>query len=145
MLAKDPAAVFEPGDHGSTFGGNPLMCAVAFAVVTYILENDVLGNVNRVGGVLKAGLERLASTHPLVKSARGDGLLLAVDLTVERATDVVRLGIEEGVLLERDQAPTRSACPRPDADPGRGRRSAGQIHPRPEPNRRPRRHQRGVR
>jgi acetylornithine/N-succinyldiaminopimelate aminotransferase len=99
VLAKEPAAVFEPGDHGSTFGGNPLMCAVAFAVVSYILENDDLGNVNRVVVLLKAGLERLASSHAVVKSARGEGLLLAVDLTVERANDVSRLGIEEGILL----------------------------------------------
>jgi acetylornithine/N-succinyldiaminopimelate aminotransferase len=99
MLAKESVAVFEPGDHGSTFGGNPLMCAVGYAVVSYMLENDVLGNVQRVGGVLKAGLERLASVQPLIQSVRGEGLLLAADLTVERANDVVRLGIEEGVLL----------------------------------------------
>ena len=99
MLAKESAAVFEPGDHGSTFGGNPLMCAVAFDVVTYILENDVLGNVNRVGAVLKAGLERLAGNQPLIQSVRGEGLLLAVDLTAERSADVVRLGHEEGILL----------------------------------------------
>jgi acetylornithine/succinyldiaminopimelate/putrescine aminotransferase len=99
MLAKERAAVFEPGDHGSTFGGNPLMCAVAFAVVTHILENDVLGNVNRVGGFLKSGLERLATQNPLVKSVRGEGLLLAIDLTEDRAADVVRHGIDEGILL----------------------------------------------
>jgi len=99
VLAKESAAVFEPGDHGSTFGGNPLMCAVAFDVVTYNLENDVLGNVQRVGAVLKGGLERLASLQPLIQSVRGEGLLLAVDLTAERSADVVRLGIEEGVLL----------------------------------------------
>jgi acetylornithine/succinyldiaminopimelate/putrescine aminotransferase len=99
VLAKNAAAVFEPGDHGSTFGGNPLMCAVARDVVRYILENDVLGNVNRVGAVLKQGLERLATEQPLIQSVRGDGLLLAAELTAERAPDVVRLGIEEGVLL----------------------------------------------
>jgi predicted acetylornithine/succinylornithine family transaminase len=99
VLAKESAAVFEPGDHGSTFGGNPLMCAVAYAVVSYILDNDVLGNVNRVGGALKAGLERLATQQPLIESVRGEGLLLAVELRAERAPDVVRLGIEEGVLL----------------------------------------------
>lgn len=99
VLAKEHAAAFEPGDHGSTFGGNPLMCAVAFAVVTHILEHDILGNVNRVGAVLKSGLERLAAEHPLVEAARGEGLLLAVDLKADRAADVVRLGIEEGVLL----------------------------------------------
>jgi predicted acetylornithine/succinylornithine family transaminase len=99
VMAKDPAAVFEPGDHGSTFGGNPLMCAVAHAVVSYILENDVLGNVNRVGAVLKHGLEALVGTVPLVESVRGEGLLLAIELREEKAPDVVRLGIEEGVLL----------------------------------------------
>ncbi len=99
VLAKEHAASFEPGDHGSTFGGNPLMCAVAFAVVTHILEHDILGNVNRVGAVLKGGLERLAADHPMVTSARGEGLLLAIDLKADRAADVVRLGIEEGVLL----------------------------------------------
>jgi predicted acetylornithine/succinylornithine family transaminase len=99
ILAKESAAVFEPGDHGSTFGGNPLMCAVAYAVVTHILENDVLGNVQRVGGLLKTGLERLAAEQPLIRSVRGEGLLLAIDLTVDRAPDVVRLGLDEGVLL----------------------------------------------
>jgi predicted acetylornithine/succinylornithine family transaminase len=99
LLVKEHAAVFEPGEHGTTFGGNPLMCAVAYAVVTYILENDVLGNVNRVGGVLRRGLEDLAREQPLIQSVRGEGLLLAAELTAERAPDVVRLGIDEGVLL----------------------------------------------
>jgi acetylornithine/N-succinyldiaminopimelate aminotransferase len=111
VLAKDPAAVFEPGDHGSTFGGNPLMCAVACAVMTYILENDVLGNVNRVGGVLKRGLEALSQEQPLVQSVRGDGLLLAIELTAERAPDVVRLGLEEGVLLNATGPTTLRLAP----------------------------------
>jgi acetylornithine/N-succinyldiaminopimelate aminotransferase len=99
VLAKEDAAVFEPGDHGSTFGGNPLMCAVARDVVTYMFENDVLGNVQRVGAFLKQGLERMAETQPLIELVRGDGLLLAVELRAERAPDIVRLGIEEGILL----------------------------------------------
>jgi len=112
VLAKESAAVFEPGDHGSTFGGNPLMCAVAYDVLTYMLENDVLGNVNRVGGVLKSGLERLANGNSLIQSVRGEGLLLAVDLSADRSADVVRLGIEEGVLLNAtDPATIRMAPP----------------------------------
>jgi len=99
MLAREGVASFEPGDHGSTFGGNPLMCAVARAVVTHILENDILGNVRRVGAFLKRGLEQLKSEQPLIQTVRGDGLLLAVDLSAERAPDVVKLGIDEGVLL----------------------------------------------
>jgi acetylornithine/N-succinyldiaminopimelate aminotransferase len=111
VLAKDPAAVFEPGDHGSTFGGNPLMCAVAHAVVSYIFENDVLGNVNRVGAVLKRGLEQLAQQQPLIELVRGDGLLLAIELRAERAPDVVRLGIEEGVLLNATGPTTLRMAP----------------------------------
>src|SRR5262252_3084345 len=99
MLAKEGVASFEPGDHGSTFGGNPLMCAVAHAVVTHLLENDILGNVRRVGAFLKRGLEQLKSEQPLIQTVRGDGLLLAVDLGADRAPDVVKLGIDEGVLL----------------------------------------------
>jgi acetylornithine/N-succinyldiaminopimelate aminotransferase len=99
MLAREDVAVFEPGDHGSTFGGNPLMCAVAAAVVRYILENDVLGNVQRVGAHLKLGLQGLAEGQPLVGEVRGDGLLLAVDLTADRAPETVRAGLEEGLLL----------------------------------------------
>ena len=49
--------------------------------------------------MLKQGLERLIGTQPLVESVRGDGLLLAIELKAEKAPDVVRLGIEEGVLL----------------------------------------------
>jgi acetylornithine/N-succinyldiaminopimelate aminotransferase len=99
LLAKQEVAAFEPGDHGSTFGGNPLMCHVAHAVVSYILDNDVLGNVNRVGAVFKRGLERLKTEQPLIQTMRGEGLLLAIDLTVDRAPDVVRHGLDEGVLL----------------------------------------------
>ena len=98
-LATEAAAVFEPGEHGSTFGGNALTCAVGTAVVRYILENDVLGNVNRVGGRLKQGLEDLARDSVLVDAVRGQGLLLAVDLSEDRAAEVVRLGLEEGLLL----------------------------------------------
>ena len=87
------------------------MCAVATAVVTHILEHDVLGNVNRVGAVLKRGLERLAAEHPMVATARGEGLLLAIDLKADRAADVVRLGIEEGVLLNATGSNTIRLAP----------------------------------
>src|SRR5262249_30705789 len=107
----ESASSFEPGDHGSTFGGNPLMCAVAHAVVSYIFENDVLGNVKRVGGHLKKSLEALKQQQPLITTVRGDGLLLALDLSVERAPDVVRLGIEEGVLLNATGANTLRLAP----------------------------------
>ncbi len=111
MLAKESVATFEPGDHGSTFGGNPLMCSVAHAVVSYILENDVLGNVRRVGAFLKHGLEAMKTEQPLIQSIRGEGLLLALDLTAERAPDVVRHGIDEGVLLNATGPTTLRLAP----------------------------------
>src|SRR5215813_3386570 len=111
MLAKESVAAFEPGDHGSTFGGNPLMCHVAHAVVSHILDNDILGNVQRVGAAMKNDLEKLKARQPLIQSVRGDGLLLAIDLTAERAPDVVRLGLDDGVLLNATGPTTLRLAP----------------------------------
>jgi len=111
VLATEEAAVMEPGDHGSTFGGNPLMCAVGNAVVSYMLENDVLGNVQRVGGHLKSRLQGLVGAQPLVESVRGDGLLLAIELTAERAPDVSRIGLDEGILLNATGPTTLRLAP----------------------------------
>jgi acetylornithine/N-succinyldiaminopimelate aminotransferase len=106
-LAREEVAVLEPGEHGSTFGGNALTCAVGKAVVSYILENDVLGNVQRVGARLKSGLAEL----PHVTAVRGEGLLLAVDLDAERAAEAVRLGLEEGLLLNNTGPGTLRVAP----------------------------------
>jgi acetylornithine/N-succinyldiaminopimelate aminotransferase len=79
MLAKEKAAVFVPGEHGSTFGGNPVACAVAYAVVSFILEHDVAGNAARMGQRLKDGLDKLKGKYAFVTGVRGLGLLLAVE------------------------------------------------------------------
>jgi acetylornithine/succinyldiaminopimelate/putrescine aminotransferase len=111
LLAREEVAAFEPGEHGSTFGGQPLTCAVARDVVRYILDHDVLGNVQRVGAYLKHVLEELSGEQPLIQSVRGEGLLLAIDLTVDRAADVVRLGLDEGVLLNATGPATLRLAP----------------------------------
>jgi len=111
LLAREEIAIFEPGDHGTTFGGNALTCAVGVAVLRYILEKDVLGNVRRVGGLLKTGLEALRQEQPLITDVRGEGLLLAVDLAADVAADAVRLGLEEGVLLNNTSATTLRLAP----------------------------------
>ena len=59
FLAKESCAVFQPGDHGSTFGGNALMCATAFAVMEYIINNDIADNAKKVGQYLLEGLKKL--------------------------------------------------------------------------------------
>ena len=50
FMAKERACVFEKGDHGSTFGGNPLVCATAFAVLSYIIEKNIPEHVREMGG-----------------------------------------------------------------------------------------------
>ena len=79
LLANEKAAVFVPGEHGSTFGGNPVACAAAYAVVSFILEHDIAGNADRMGQYLQDGLGRLKGKYPFVTGIRGLGLLLAIE------------------------------------------------------------------
>ena len=71
-------SVLHPGEHGSTFGGNPLACAVARAALRVLVEEGMIENAARVGERLKAGLAAVAT--PAVKEVRGRGLMLAVEL-----------------------------------------------------------------
>lgn len=72
------AGLLAPGSHGSTFGGNPVSCAAALAVVATIANEGLLDHVRRVGERLRRGIEALG--HPLVAEVRGAGLLLGVVL-----------------------------------------------------------------
>lgn len=70
--------VLHPGEHGSTFGGNPLACAVARAALRVLVEEDMVGNAARIGERLKADLAGIKASR--VKEIRGRGLMLAVEL-----------------------------------------------------------------
>jgi ornithine--oxo-acid transaminase len=67
-----------PGEHGSTFGGNPLACAIARAALKVLVEEDMIGNAERIGARLLASLQSIDA--PSVKEVRGRGLMLAVEL-----------------------------------------------------------------
>jgi acetylornithine/N-succinyldiaminopimelate aminotransferase len=99
FLAKEKASVFGPGDHGSTFGGNPLACAAGYATLNYILENGVVENCRQVGDYLKSSLEGLKVKCENVVEVRGRGLLLAVELSSDNADAVVKACLDEGLLL----------------------------------------------
>ena len=99
LLAKEKASVFAPGDHGSTFGGNPLACAAGYATLKYILENGVAENCRHVGSYLKASLEDLKVEFEKIVEVRGLGLLVAVELSSDIADGVVKACLEEGLLL----------------------------------------------
>ena len=100
FLCKEECNVLEPGDHGSTFGGNVLTTAAANATLRYMVENDVPGHAQRVGAYLESKLEQMREARPdAVKGVRGMGLLLALQLQSAIAPAVVAAANEEGVLL----------------------------------------------
>ncbi|HRF91752.1 MAG TPA: aminotransferase class III-fold pyridoxal phosphate-dependent enzyme, partial [Desulfobacter postgatei] len=99
MLAKDEfAAAFTPGTHGSTFGGNPLVCAAAIATVRTILEDGILNRTEEIGEYLLGELEALGKKYSFVKDVRGIGLMIGMGLSIPGA-DIVKKGHERGVLL----------------------------------------------
>jgi acetylornithine/N-succinyldiaminopimelate aminotransferase len=99
MLATDRyAAAFVPGTHGSTFGGNPLVCAAAIATVRTILEDGILNRCAEIGEYLEGELESLQHKYPFVKEVRGIGLMIGMALDIP-AGDIVKKGHERGVLL----------------------------------------------
>lgn len=80
MAQEEVARAFVPGDHGSTFGGNPLACAAGVAVVTEIMKPGFLDNVCATGAALKQSLESLKARHGCILDVRGKGLLLGLEL-----------------------------------------------------------------
>lgn len=99
VMAKEAASVFTPGDHGSTFGGNPLVCAAALASVNYMLEHKVWENARKVGEYFQSQLRRLEDTYDVVKEIRGRGLLLALEFHRDAAMEVVAACLQNGLLL----------------------------------------------
>jgi acetylornithine/N-succinyldiaminopimelate aminotransferase len=92
---------FAKGDHGSTFGGNPIACAAALAVLEVIERDGLLAHVTDVGAQLAAGIE--AVRHPLLASVRGAGLWLAAVLTAEVAPKVEAAARQAGFLVNAVQ------------------------------------------
>ncbi|RKF24448.1 acetylornithine transaminase [Micromonospora globbae] len=91
------ADLLTPGSHGTTFGGNPVSCAAALAVVSTIAHEGLLDHVKRVGERLRRGIEALG--HPLVSGVRGAGLLLGVVLTAPVAPVLAEALREVGFLV----------------------------------------------
>ena len=99
FMAKDSACAFDPGDHGSTFGGNPLTCAAAHASTKYIIENDVVNNAAKMGDYLAEGLRKIQADNEFITDVRGMGLLWAVEFDSDITPDVIAACNEEGLLM----------------------------------------------
>jgi len=97
----DCGTTFAKGDHGSTFGGNPVACAAALAVLDTIEKDDLLSNVTTVGERLAAGIEAVA--HPLLSGVRGSGLWLAMVLTANVSAQVEAAARQAGFLVNAVQ------------------------------------------
>ena len=99
FLAKDSACAFDPGDHGSTFGGNPLTCAAAHASTKYLIDNNVAENSAKMGEYLGEGLKRLQADYEFITDVRGMGLIWAVEFDSELTPEVIPACNEAGILM----------------------------------------------
>ena len=99
FLAKDAACAFDPGDHGSTFGGNPLTCAAAYASTRYIVDNDVSANAMKMGEHLGKGLNTLMQDHEFISEVRGMGLLWAMQFNSNVTPAVIEASNKAGLLM----------------------------------------------
>ena len=98
FMAKDEACAFEPGDHGSTFGGNALTCAAGYASTKYIIDNDLSQNAAEMGERMGEALNTIKANNSSVAEIRGMGLLWAVLFNSDIGPDVVANCNNEGLL-----------------------------------------------
>jgi acetylornithine/N-succinyldiaminopimelate aminotransferase len=103
MLCTNEAALaFTPGMHGTTFGGGPLACAVAIAVIDTIKQERLLEHINEVGEFFHSELSKLATRHDCIIDVRGLGLMLGLELnSAELATEVAAQMMERRIILNR--------------------------------------------
>ena len=98
-LARGEAAgLFEPGNHGSTFGGNPLACAAALAVIDTIEQDSLCSRARILGDRILNGFNESLTGNNQVKEIRGKGLMLAIELN-EDAPNLVNDALEAGILI----------------------------------------------
>jgi acetylornithine/N-succinyldiaminopimelate aminotransferase len=103
MLCKEFCNVFEPGDHASTFGGNPFACGVALAVCQTLETENLLENVRDRGEQLRSGLEAIAADYPQqISEVRGWGLINGMELNADAditSIEIVKAAMDAGLLL----------------------------------------------
>ena len=99
FLSKDRCMALEPGDHGSTFGGNALTCAAAYASVKYTIDHKLWENARAMGARVMDGLKTLQSRFSVIKEVRGRGLLIAVEFNDAITPKLVPQANQEGLLL----------------------------------------------
>jgi acetylornithine/N-succinyldiaminopimelate aminotransferase len=98
LIKKEIAESFEPGDHASTFGGNPLATAAGVAALTAILEEGMLENCQRVGDYFLKRLEEMKKKFRFIQEVRGKGLILGMELKID-GSSIVKEMMQRGFLI----------------------------------------------
>ncbi len=98
FLCREDCAALVPGDHGSTYGGNPLVCAAANAVMNQFESLKITDHVKEVGSYLYEKLEQLKDRHSCIKDHRGIGLMQGLELTIP-VGDVIKKAQKEGLII----------------------------------------------
>ncbi|HDP69429.1 MAG TPA: acetylornithine transaminase [Actinobacteria bacterium] len=99
IIARDEVAkAFEPGDHGSTFGGGPVACAAAFAALKVIEDEELVKNSYQMGNLIEEKLQELSKSFP-IKDLRGKGLMIGIELEGEMAKEIVSKCLNEGLII----------------------------------------------
>lgn len=99
LASKKASTGFAPGDHGSTFGGNPLACAAGLAVINEIETKELLKNVTETGAFITEKLEKVAKSTKKISEVRGKGLLIGIELASDSAADIKMKLFEKGFLV----------------------------------------------
>jgi acetylornithine/N-succinyldiaminopimelate aminotransferase len=99
MLAGKRADLFEPGDHGTTFGGNPIACGAAVATIRTINEQNLVEHARKMGEYWHGKMQKLCAKYDFLDSPRGIGLMRAVNVKRDLAAKIVERAMHNGVLL----------------------------------------------
>ena len=100
LLAKAfVASAFEPGDHGTTFGGSPLACAAGLAAMDAIINDGLVENSLAMGEYFVNSLNNLKKKHSLIKEVRGKGLMIGLELTQNHAKAIKHMCFDKGFLI----------------------------------------------
>ena len=99
FMAKEKCSVFTPGDHGSTYGSNVLMCATSLAVMEYIIQHDIPGQAKKAGLYLIDGLNKLKNKYSFITDVRGRGLLAAIEFNTDLSQSIMAACVKNGMMV----------------------------------------------
>lgn len=99
LVVNEKADVFSPGEHASTFGGNPLACEVGITVMNLVSQPNFIETVQKQGDFLKSKLLELKKKYNVIKRVKGKGLMIGCELNIEDAQEIVKLALKKGLLI----------------------------------------------